>query len=152
MDINNFGSVKNSKEDEIRAIKEFWGQLSGSENAEKLYDYLISEIDSALYDKTCDPSVSQGKIKLRQLATKEYFHSGSEQPEKIITIECITAEEFDGYEKVPLNYFYQSINWANFCSNFVQVKRKGVFEEPVLVAFDFLGLPLVKLSREIYSE
>ena len=152
MEICKFGLVPENKKNEILALKEFWGCLDGSENAEKLYNYLVSEINANLYDRTCDLSVSQGKIKLYQSAEKEYFHSGSEQPRKIIIIEHITAEQFDNYEEVPLDFSYQSTNWHSLCSKFIQVKRKGAFEDPVLVAFDFLGISLVKLSKIIYTE
>ena len=152
MIINKFGSNAQSRDAVILALKEFWGDFNGSENAEKLYDYLISEVESNKYDETCDLTIEKGRIKLYQSAPKEYYHSGSEQPRKFIFIDFATEDQFNGYDEVPLDYFYQTVNWASLCAKYVQVQNKKAFRSPVLIAFDFLGIPLVKIERTIYTE
>lgn len=149
MRINEFGWNMANGEQELLAVKEFFGETADGASAEKLRNILYAEIDRVNYDEQSVLDSEQGKLSLRQKAEKQYYHDGAEQARKVVTVAVAEESEKAEFEEVALGEEYLA-GWLDLCTSYFSAIKKGGRREfgydPVIFAENFLGVPLVKIS------
>ena len=150
--MSKFGWNKAFENDEVRVAKAFFGENGTNEQVKALLAALYAEIDPSVYDKSCEFEVKYGALSLSQKGAKEYFHDGSVEPRKTLTLKVVDSdEEFKPLSDKPVLFSA----WLSACREATLSVKKSQASDPsaprVILLKDFLGFPLVILEIESWE-